>query len=125
MEKPLLSLLLAFVGYSLQHIGLAGQKAALALAASDRARGVALWRASTTTMTVAILLILRGGPAADVEAGGEPRRGYYRSAIGLKPKRPARTPSAAAARRRSGGPRRGTSRYSTTPTGMPTARSTK
>jgi drug/metabolite transporter (DMT)-like permease len=58
MEKPLLSLLLAFAGYSLQNIALAGQKIGLFVAARHRRRGLALWLLATAGMPPAIMLVL-------------------------------------------------------------------
>lgn len=57
MEKPLLSLLLAFTGYSLQNIALAVQKLALSMA--PRRRAVAVWALATAAMPAAIVLVLR------------------------------------------------------------------
>lgn len=57
MEKPLLSLLLAFAGYSLQNIALAVQKLALSMA--SRRRGLAVWALATAAMPAAIALVLR------------------------------------------------------------------
>jgi len=58
VEKPLASLLLAFAGYSLQNIALAGQKIGLSLAARRRGRGLAIWLLATAGMPAAIALVL-------------------------------------------------------------------
>ena len=55
---PIISLIVAFSGYSIHAIALAGQKIGLAVARERRTRGLVIWILSTLSMPLAILLIL-------------------------------------------------------------------
>ena len=54
----LLSLLAAFVGYSIHATAQAGQKIGLAVAVRRRARGLAVWILATLSMPVSVFLVL-------------------------------------------------------------------